>query len=79
MAVHEVTVARSGAGKTYARGAYFAVTEWLPFTHNGVFYTNLPLLLDEIIVYIQRYHPELVSSSAIERIHLFDGDRKSVV
>lgn len=74
MAVHEITIARSGAGKTYFRGAYYLVVEWLPFLHNRVFYTNLPLYTDAIIAYLQTYHPDLCTRPAVDRIHLFSDD-----
>ena len=71
MAVHEVTVARSGAGKTY-HIVWRLVHEWLPFAHNRNFFTNLPINLDRLIEYVINNHPDISSQDSIGKIKLFD-------
>lgn len=41
-AIHTLTIAKSGTGKTYYRGVRFLLEEWLP-NHSGDFWSNLPL------------------------------------
>jgi len=47
----EFTTAPPGSGKSYRRGAWFVVEDWLLSDANGVFYTNIPLDIDAIIDY----------------------------
>lgn len=69
MAVHEITIGRSGTGKTYYV-VHHLVLQWLPFSHNGNYFTNLPLKIDAITEYIIAHHPELVSSVIVDKIKL---------
>lgn len=73
MAVHEVTVARSGAGKTY-HIVWRLVHDWLPFPHNRNFFTNLPINCDRLAAYIVTTHPDLSSQGALAKIRLFDRE-----
>ena len=69
MAVHEITIGRSGTGKSYYV-VHHLVLQWLPFSHNGNYFTNLPLKIDEITEYIIAHYPDLVSSVIIDKIKL---------
>ncbi|HEX2657219.1 MAG TPA: zonular occludens toxin domain-containing protein [Polyangia bacterium] len=69
MAVHELTIGRSGTGKT-ATAVFYLVTDWLPFLHNRNYFTNLPLNLDAIGDYMVKHHPDLFSQAAVSRIRL---------
>jgi Zonular occludens toxin (Zot) len=72
MAVHEITLGKSGTGKSYYV-CYNLVNEWLPFAHNRNFFTNLPLRVDKIAQYFVENFPNHVSSAVVDRIKLFDS------
>src|SRR4051812_2803234 len=73
MAVHEITMGRSGTGKS-AYAVYQLVTDWLPHLHNRNYYTNLPLKLGAIADYLVDHHPELSSLVAMDRVRLIPKD-----
>lgn len=50
-----ITTATMGSGKTYARGPYFVVNEWIPF-HQGIHVSNFPLDVEAIAEYCERRH-----------------------
>ena len=73
MAVHEITAARSGSGKS-AFIVFRLVTDWLPFPHNRNFFTNIPIHIDKVAEYFLQYHPEIVSKSVTDRVKLFNQE-----
>jgi hypothetical protein len=69
MAVHEITLGRSGSGKS-AYAVYQLVTDWLPHLHHRNYYTNLPLNLDAIADFVVDNFPDLHSKTVMDRVRI---------